>query len=57
MGNIEYYIKKGFIFIPTSQEYTVEELRFIISKIEEKKAKFEKEDYFKHQKELLDGNN
>jgi len=57
MGDIEYYIHKGFVFIPHYPSYTLEELRFIVSRMEEDKAKLENEGYFKHQKELLDGNN
>lgn len=57
MGDIEYYIHKGFVFIPHCATYTLAELKFIVSKMEAEKAKLEKEDYFKHQKELLDGNN
>lgn len=57
MGNIEYYIHKGFVFTPHYANYTIEEMKFIVSKMEAAKAKFEQEDYFKQQKELLDGNN
>lgn len=57
MGDIEYYIHKGFVFIPHYANYTLEEMKYIVSRMEEEKAKFEKEDYFKHQKELLDGSN
>jgi len=54
MGNIEYYIHKGFVFTPHYPSYTLEELRFIVSRMEEEKVKLENEDYFKHQKELLE---
>lgn len=57
MGDIEYYIHKGFVFIPHYANYTLEEMKYIVSRMEEEKAKFEKEDYFKQQKELLDGSN
>lgn len=54
MRDIEYYIHKGFVFIPHYTTYTLAELKFVVSKMEEEKAKLEKEDYFKHQKELLE---
>lgn len=57
MGDIEYYIDKGFVFKPHRQEYTIEELEYVLLKINTVKEQTTQEGYFKQQKELLDGNN
>ena len=57
MGDIEYYIDKGFIFKPHHQEYTIEELEYVVLKMNTIKEQTTQEGYFKQQKELVDGNN